>query len=85
MAPYSPQSNNVDEHKIRTPNEMMNAMLINSGLTQNLREETIISANHILKNISYKSKVKTLYELLKGRKSYYKYFNCGVFSQSAKI
>ena len=35
-APYSPQSNGVTERKNRTLKEMMNAMLISSGLPQNL-------------------------------------------------
>ncbi|KAL6578134.1 hypothetical protein OROMI_010462 [Orobanche minor] len=35
-APYSPQSNGVDERKNRTLKEMMNAMLISSSLPQNM-------------------------------------------------
>ena len=35
-APYSPQQNGVVEWKNRTLKEMMNAMLISSGLPQNL-------------------------------------------------
>ena len=35
-APYSPQSNGVVERKNRTLKQMMNAMLISSGLPQNL-------------------------------------------------
>ena len=34
--PYSPQSNEVVERKNRTLKEMMNAMLISSGLPQNM-------------------------------------------------
>ena len=34
--PYSPQSNGVTERKNRTLKDMMNAMLISSGLPQNM-------------------------------------------------
>ena len=36
IAPYSPQSNGVPKRKNRTLKEMMNAMLISSGLSQNM-------------------------------------------------
>ena len=35
-APYTPQSNGIVETKNRTLKEMMNALLISSGLPQNL-------------------------------------------------
>ena len=46
-APYSPQSNDVAERKNRTLKEMMNAMLICSGLPQNMWDEAILSSNYI--------------------------------------
>ena len=44
--PYSPQSNGVTERKNRTLKEMMNTMLISSGLPQNMWGEAILSANY---------------------------------------
>ena len=48
-APYSPQQNGVAECKNKTLKEMMNALLLSSGLPQNLCREAIISVNYILK------------------------------------
>ena len=48
-APYSPQSNGVAERKNHTLKEMMNAMLINSGLPQNMWGEAILSSNYLFK------------------------------------
>ena len=45
--PYSPQSNGVVECKNRTLKEMMNAMLISSGLPQNMWGEAILSSNYL--------------------------------------
>ena len=55
-APYSPQQNGIVERKNRTLKEMMNAMLISSGLSQNLWGEAILSANYILNKVSRKKK-----------------------------
>ena len=72
-APYSPQQNAVAERKNRSLKEMMNALLLSSGLPQNLWGEAILSANYILNLIPHKKTNKSLYELWKGRRPSYKY------------
>ena len=72
-APYSPQSNGVAERKNRTLKEMMTAMLISSGLPQNMWGEAILSANYLLNKVPKKKAEKTPYELWKGMKPSYKY------------
>ena len=72
-APYSPQQNGVAEHKNKTLKEMMNALLLSSGLPQNLWGEAILSANYILNRIPHKKTNKSPYELWKGRRPSYKY------------
>ena len=52
---------------------MMNAMLISSGLPQNLCGETILSANYILNKLPRKKTKKTPYELWKGKKLSYQF------------
>ena len=51
----------------------MNAMLISSGLPQNMLDEAILFANYLLKKVPKKKAEKTPYELWKGIKSSYKY------------
>ena len=58
--PYSPQQNRVAERKNKILKEMMNALLLSSGLPQNLWGEAILSN-------------KSPYELWKGRRPSYKY------------
>ena len=58
-APYSPQQNGIAESKNRTLKEMANAMLISSGLNQNMWGEAILSANYLLNKIPRKEKEET--------------------------
>jgi hypothetical protein len=51
----------------------MNAMLISSGLPQNMWGEAILSANYILNKVPRKKVDKTPYELWHGRQPSYKY------------
>jgi len=70
---YSPQSNGITKRKNRTLKEMMNALLISSGLPDNFWGEAILSANHILNKIPQKKTLKSPYELWKNRPPSYKY------------
>ncbi|CAN1352538.1 Retrovirus-related Pol polyprotein from transposon TNT 1-94, partial [Linum perenne] len=65
-APYCPQQNGVAERKNRTLKNMMNAMIISSGLPNNLWGEAVLSATHILNRVPHKRLDKTPYELWKG-------------------
>ena len=64
--PYSPQSNGVAEQNNRTLKEMMNAMLISYGLSQNMWGKAILSANYLLNKVPKKKEKKTPYELWRG-------------------
>ena len=72
-AHYSPQQNGIAERKNRPLKEMMNAMLLSSGLPQNLWGEAILSANYVLNRIPHKKSYSTPYELWIGRPSSYKF------------
>ena len=63
-APYSPQQNGIAERKNRTLKEMMNAMLLSSGLPQNLWGDAILSAYFVLYRIPHKKTNSTPFELL---------------------
>jgi transposase InsO family protein len=58
--PYSPESNGVAERKNRTLKEMMNAMLVSSGLPTNMWREAILSACHIHNKVPIRKPVKLL-------------------------
>ena len=58
--PYSPESNGVAERKNRTPEEMINAMLLSLGASLDLWGEAILFAYHIQNRIHYKKTSKTL-------------------------
>ncbi|GJZ72331.1 retrovirus-related pol polyprotein from transposon TNT 1-94 [Tanacetum coccineum] len=72
-APYSPQQNGIAERKNRTLKEMVNAMLISSGLSQDMWGEAILTATYLLNKIPCKEKEETPYELWMGRKPSYQY------------
>ncbi|KAD6118818.1 hypothetical protein E3N88_10089 [Mikania micrantha] len=72
-APYSPQQNGIAERKNRTLKEIMNAMLISSGMSQDMWGEAILLATYLLNKIPFKKKDVTPYELWMGRKPSYKY------------
>ena len=61
--PYSPQQNLIYERKNRSLKEMMNAILLSSGLPQNLWGEAILSANYVLNRIPHQKTNNTRYEL----------------------
>ncbi|KAL0413818.1 UNVERIFIED_CONTAM: Retrovirus-related Pol polyprotein from transposon TNT 1-94 [Sesamum radiatum] len=65
-APYTPQQNGVAERKNRTLKEMMNAMLLSSGLPENMWGEAVLSACYVLNRVPHKKLDKTPHELWKG-------------------
>ena len=73
IAPYSPQQNGVAKRKNRTLKDMMNAMLISSGLPQNLWGEAILATNYILNKLPRKKTKKTPYKLWKGKMPSYQF------------
>ncbi|GJX26750.1 pol polyprotein [Tanacetum coccineum] len=62
-APYSPQQNGIAERKNRTLKEMVTAMLISSGMSQDMWGEAILTATYLLNKIPHKDKEETPYEL----------------------
>ncbi|TYK08238.1 ty1-copia retrotransposon protein [Cucumis melo var. makuwa] len=78
-APYSSQQNGIAERKNRTLKEMMNVMLLSSGLSDNMWGEAVLSACFVLNRIPHKRLDKTPYELWKGHApnlSYLKVWGC---------
>ena len=61
--PYTPEQNGIAERKNRTLKDMMNAMLISSGLPSNMWGEAILFACDVLNRVPHKKIRKTPYEL----------------------
>ncbi|GJW51720.1 retrovirus-related pol polyprotein from transposon TNT 1-94 [Tanacetum coccineum] len=72
-APYSPYQNGIAERKNCTLKEMVTAMLISSGMSQDMWGEAILMATYLLNKIPHKEKEQTPYELWMGRKPSYQY------------
>ncbi|KAL0412036.1 UNVERIFIED_CONTAM: Retrovirus-related Pol polyprotein from transposon TNT 1-94 [Sesamum latifolium] len=72
--PYSPSSNGVAERKNRTFKDMINSLLLTSGLPKYLWGEALNTACHILNRVPLKHNASTPFELWKGRKPSFKYF-----------
>jgi len=71
--PYAPQSNDIVERKNHTLLNMVNVMIVSSGLPSNMWGEALYSACHILNNMPYKNFEKTIYELWRKREPNLKY------------
>lgn len=79
-APYSPEQNGIAERKNRTLKDMMNAMLLNSGMPDNLWGEAVLTSCCILNKVPHKKLDKTPYELWKGYPPNLNFFkSVGVF------
>ena len=77
--PYSPDSIGIVEQKNRTLKEMINAILVSSGLSSNMWGEAFLSACHIQNKVPHKKIDKTPYELWERRKpdlEYLKVWDC---------
>ncbi|KAL2230679.1 UNVERIFIED_CONTAM: Retrovirus-related Pol polyprotein from transposon TNT 1-94 [Sesamum indicum] len=72
--PYSPSSNGMAERKNRTFKDMINSLLLTSGLPKYLWGEALNTACHILNRVPLKHNTSTPFELWKGRKPSLKYF-----------
>ncbi|GKB03870.1 retrovirus-related pol polyprotein from transposon TNT 1-94 [Tanacetum coccineum] len=81
-APYSPQQNGIAERKNRTLKEMVTAMLISSGMSQDMWGEAILTATYLLNKIPRKEKEETPYEYGMERKTIISILtSVGLFSQ----
>ena len=64
--PHTPQHNGIVERKNNTLKEMMNVMLLSSGMPDNIWGEVVLSTFYILDKVPHKKLDKSPYELWKG-------------------
>ena len=62
-APYTPLQNGLAERKNRILKEMMNSMLLSSGLSNNIWGEAVLYECYILISVPHKKLDETSYEL----------------------
>ena len=75
IAPRTPEQDGIAERKNRTLKDMMNSMLISSGLPTNMWGEAILYACHVFNRVPHKKIRKTPYELWEGRAPNLGYLN----------
>jgi len=73
-APSTPQQNGVDKRKNHTLKDIMNVMLVRTGLPDNMWGEAVLTACFILNRVPHKKLDLTPYELWKGYAPNLNYF-----------
>ncbi|GKB39474.1 zinc finger, CCHC-type containing protein [Tanacetum coccineum] len=69
MPPFRSAKTVIAESKNRTLKEMVTAMLISSGMSQDIWGEAILTATYLLNKIPRKEKEETPYEFMDGKKN----------------
>ena len=79
--PYTPQQNGLAERKNRVLKEMVNSMLIYSGLSKGFWEEAMLTTCYVLNRVSNKRNNTTPYELWFKRTPNLSYFGSRVVGE----
>ena len=79
---YTLKQNGIAESKNKTLKNMMNAMLVSSGLSDNMSGDTILSTCHVLNHVPHNKLDKTPYGMWKGHIPNLKYLKvCGCLAK----